>query len=538
MPNITRGGRMGGLMVYLASEGRHNEHRDPHLVAGDPAIMAWHDDAVLDRDGALEVARDLDAPRRAFGTEVTVPVRNAEGQVVDRKDAHVWHCSLALSAEEGQLSDAQWAAIATDFVEAMDFTEASGKAACRWVAVRHGLSIAGNDHVHLAVSLVREDGTKAAVHNDRPRAQRIAGELERKHGLQVLASRDAGRGTRGVLPAEQALTAKRSAPETDRARLARTVRAAAAAAGDEAEFVRRCRRSGLAVRPRYAHGRDDVVMGYSVGRHTRDGQQMRWYGGGHLAKDLTLPRLRRDWPDSPEGAGAAVAEWKAARRGQRPVQPGREVAEPDPKLWQQYAEEVGRLREHLRAVPIEDQASWAQAAKDTAGAFAAWSTRAEPTPGPLAAAADTLARTAQLRAHQVPTKRVDMPSARGAALLLTAAAKGGQGKVAEAVLLRQLLNTMKAVHDAHRATGDAREAARLASTVHDQLSTVAARLPAVPAAYQARGGDVDDETMRAARASAATQARPPGSPVPSRLDPERPQVPSQGGKEPDRGVEK
>lgn len=26
-----------------------------------------------------------------------------------------------------------------------------------------------------------------------------------------------------------------------------------------------------------------------------------WYGGGHLARDLTLPRLRREWPDSPQG---------------------------------------------------------------------------------------------------------------------------------------------------------------------------------------------------------------------------------------------
>ena len=53
----------------------------------------------------------------------------------------------------------------------MGFTEASGKAPCRWVAVRHGLSKNGNDHVHIAVSLVREDGTKAMTHNDYKRAQ-------------------------------------------------------------------------------------------------------------------------------------------------------------------------------------------------------------------------------------------------------------------------------------------------------------------------------------------------------------------------------
>src|SRR3954454_10741660 len=174
MPNIVRGERMAGLLVYLAGPGRSNEHTEPHLVAGDPAVLAWHDDAELDRDAALQVAAQLDAPRRAFG--------------VDVPGGSVWHCSLSLRAEEGQLTDEKWAAIATDFVAAMGFSDAGGKAACRWVAVRHGLSAAGNDHVHLAVSLVREDGTKASTWNDRPKAQTLAGELEHKHGLEVLES--------------------------------------------------------------------------------------------------------------------------------------------------------------------------------------------------------------------------------------------------------------------------------------------------------------------------------------------------------------
>lgn len=42
----------------------------------------------------------------------------------------------------------------------MGFSEASGKAARRWVAVCHCVSTNGNDHLHSAVSLVREDGTK------------------------------------------------------------------------------------------------------------------------------------------------------------------------------------------------------------------------------------------------------------------------------------------------------------------------------------------------------------------------------------------
>ena len=75
MPNITRGERMSGLIVYLAGPGRANEHTEPHLVAGDSAVMAWHDDSELSRDDALRIARELDQPRRAYG--VTVPRSSA-----------------------------------------------------------------------------------------------------------------------------------------------------------------------------------------------------------------------------------------------------------------------------------------------------------------------------------------------------------------------------------------------------------------------------------------------------------------------------
>ena len=39
-------------------------------------------------------------PRRAFGTRVTTAVKDADGRRRGERDAHVWHCSLNLSAEE------------------------------------------------------------------------------------------------------------------------------------------------------------------------------------------------------------------------------------------------------------------------------------------------------------------------------------------------------------------------------------------------------------------------------------------------------
>jgi hypothetical protein len=109
-------------------------------------------------------------------------------------------------------------------------------------------------------------------------------------------------------------------------------------------------------------------------------------------------------------------------------------------MWKQYTEDLRQMRAQMQSVPIDDRAGWAHLARDTAGAFAAWSQRVEPTPGPLAATARELARTAHIRAHESkpkpkPAGRV---SSAGATALLMAAATGGKGSMAEAMMLRQL----------------------------------------------------------------------------------------------------
>lgn len=506
MPNVTRGDSMVGLMAYLAGPGRTNEHTEPHLVAGSEHVMAWHDDAVLDHAGALAVGRDVDAVRRAYAAG---GVRVSGGSV--------WHCSLSLRAEEGQLDDGTWAAVSRDFVAAMGFAdpppgasqeEGSGRAPCSWVAVRHGLSSAGNDHVHVAVSLVREDGTKASVSHDWARAQRVANRLEHRYGLVVLESREVGVGARGVKPAEVARAARQGAAETDRQVLARQVRALAGASSSEADFVGRLRKAGLWVRPRYAHGRDDVVAGYAVAlpparattaggsRGAGVGERPVFYGGGHLARDLTLPRLRAAWPDTAAGAAEAAALWRAARREQPAAGP-RAAGRDRPAVrgsgwvtgrgsaadWDACVAEVQVLRSWLAGIPATDHAGWAHAARQAAGALAAWSQRVEAMPGPLAKSADALARYGQVRAHTdsphlAGGRRVPRPSLRGTTLLLLTAVDGGRGTTGQVVLLRQLASTLRAVHDAHLARGHAQAAAALEATVRGDLTRVLAEATA------------------------------------------------------------
>ncbi|SDO32236.1 Relaxase/Mobilisation nuclease domain-containing protein [Cryobacterium flavum] len=528
MPNIRRGGQMGGLMVYLAGGGRHNEHEEQHLVAGDSAIMAQHGYSVLDTNTALAIARSLDAPRRAFDVEVLRMVKDSDpvtGEVTSKRVAgDVWHCSLSLRAEEGQLSDEKWGTIAQDFADRMGFTESSGKAACRWVAVRHGLSTNGNDHIHLAVSLVREDGTKATTHNDFTRAQEVCRDLERDYGLEQLESRGLGLGERGVKPAERERAGRSSSVEVDAHKMERSVRAAATASVDEGEFVRRLRRGGVLIRPRYAAGRDDVVAGYSVAVRPPVGEKPIWYGGGRLARDLTLPRLREGWPDSPQTAQGAVDEWRATAKNPweyRPVAPGREESTPSPEMWKQYSDEIGQLRKQLRDVPVTDRATWAHVARETAGAFAAWSQRVEATPGPLAQTSRELARSAHLRAYQSRPKPTQLGSASNAAMILMQAASGGQGTMAEAIMLRQLGRVSVAILDMHSAVGDARRAEQVTATLRNQFAAVTDRLPTVPSKTvqpdsRTQPADVPVVMRQATDGLAAPGT---GSPVPNKLQP-------------------
>lgn len=550
---------MSGLMTYLVGPGRSNEHTEPHLVAGDAALMAWHSDNELGRDSALAIARHLDRPSKAFD--------------VDVNGGHVWHCSLSLHPDEGMLSDEKWGEIANDFIRAMEFDDNQDtKAPCRWVAIRHGVSKNGNDHIHIAVNLVREDGTKASTHHDFRRAQTAARALEVQHGLQVVAGPGQDRSTRGYQPAERASRARTKAqaeyerlhpgeswtalPAADRqARiqqwwgadeprvlLAMRVRAASTSSTTEAEFVRRLRGDGLIVRPRFADGTSDVVTGYSVAERPIGNERPVWYGGGHLGRDLTLPRLRAGWEDSPDAATAAAAEWRAAQRGRRIVAPGRETSAVTQEQFDKQAQQLGALIDQLRAAPLDDRDLWVQTARQASGTLAAWSTALEETPGPLAEASKMLGRSAQTyrREDRSPFPRQQQFSL--AASMMSAAALSRGGTAAYAALIMNMTALTVAMGQAFRATAERRDADRELATARAQLELVHSRLavttapPAAPAtAAPEPAAPLDPELqkmldrIRGGRAGSGT-VQPP---IPTAL-PERPGT--RTGPQTDRGI--
>ncbi|MGW2725086.1 relaxase/mobilization nuclease domain-containing protein [Streptomyces sp. NPDC001492] len=450
MPNITRGEDAPGLIRYLFGPGEANEHTNQRMIASSADIVGiggpYFDE---DPRQLKQLADEFDAPLVMFGT--TVP------------DGHVWHCSFSLPPEDGQLTDEQWADVARRFVRDMGFDDDSGKAPCRWLAVHHGLSVNGNDHIHLMVNLVRTDGTKADVWRDRPRSQDVCARLEQDMGLRIVEGRANGRTMPGIKRGEQEAGQRRGQPEPARLTLARRVRAAAATATSEAEFVHNLRASGVRARPRYAAGGRDEVMGYSVALHPDGNDSPVWYGGLKLGRDLTLPKLRQQWPDS--DPAEAVAAWATgSMRGGRMTN----ALLRDEAAWEIAAQQIQQVREQLAAVPAGDVVRWAQTAHEAAGVLAVLSARMEAhRPGPLARAADVLARSAQRTLeHRGTTLEGSPGQLKGAAMAARYSRDSAAGQV---LFLLALRNTLRAIHNMHAARQERDQAQRIESIARGEL---------------------------------------------------------------------
>jgi hypothetical protein len=177
-------------MYYLVGPGRANEHTYPHLVAGDAMLELLYAGQELSHVAAGEIGKMIDTPHdRSRGKYKKFdPETETDYEVVS--DNHVFHCSIAQPPDEEPLSEDTRAAIAHEFMDKMGFTETSGKAPCGCVAIHHGETKKGGDHIHIVANIVREDGTKWTQFRDYQLAQKIANELEHKHGLRVLESRE------------------------------------------------------------------------------------------------------------------------------------------------------------------------------------------------------------------------------------------------------------------------------------------------------------------------------------------------------------
>ncbi|WP_280476098.1 relaxase/mobilization nuclease domain-containing protein [Nocardia farcinica] len=494
IPNSTKGSDIKRLLWYLAGPGRYNEHVGQRVLAGDAVTMAVFAGRI-NQARAWELGKLLDSPRQVLlrGDPVSVTsyqkARALMAEGMSRKaafeaatsDENTWHCSLALHPDEGALSDEKWQAIATDFMREMGFVDAGDAVPdVRWAAVHHGPNRNGCDHIHIAMSVVRADGSLVDMMYDRPRSQRAAGRVERKHGLRVLASRETGETEAATTPAERAYMQRVGAHETDREALRRRVRAAAAATGSEAEWLRELRTQQIVVRPRFAKDSTEEVVGYSVRmpaqRNVETGvwETPRGYSGLQLGKDLTLPALRSwaGWETSETAQQEAAAEWRrllaaSDRRGaragaHRPL---------DPAAQTEALAAVSRWCQRIQAIPAEDHAAVRRAASATAGLFAAASVSTEPAPGPMDRLSRQLARIGDTDpARRLPRReRADTASVRAAARLLWSTTSRQASQIA---LIEAMLDCFLAVAEARRAVGQAQAAEAMYSQARQALTEV------------------------------------------------------------------
>jgi hypothetical protein len=284
---VLRGTDARRLLYYLYGPGKANEHTDPHLVAG------FGDPVELEPERRPSGAPDL---RRLAGL-LAQPLAALAGPGYGKP---VWHCSVRAASEDRVLSDAEWSQVAAQIMHRTGLAPEGDNLGVRWVAVRHAA-----DHIHLVATLARQDGTRPKVWNDFYRVREACQESERRFGLRRTAPGDrtaARRATR----AESEQAARRGWGEPARATLRREVCTAVAGASTEQEFFARLRQAGVLVRLRHSVTDPGEVTGYAIAlpQHTaRDGGVI-WYGGGKLAPDLTLPKLRTRWA-TPAGHGPA-----------------------------------------------------------------------------------------------------------------------------------------------------------------------------------------------------------------------------------------
>ncbi|WP_018788812.1 hypothetical protein [Micromonospora sp. CNB394] len=278
-----RGSRVGGLLRYLWGPGKAEEHANPHLVAAWDGAGSLAD---LEPNVTARGKRDI----RALTALLEQPVR--AGYRPPNK--FVWHASMRLAPEDRHrtISDSTWAGMAVQMLTEVGVATTAADPGLRWIAMRHA-----DDHVHIVATLVREDGRTNWMRNDYPRCVKATYHVARRYNLHRRIPPADRTAHRRPHPVEVSKARRTGRAQTPRDELRRRVRRAVAAAGSEEEFFTLLREAGVLVRLRRSSTNAQQITGYAVaipGARTAGGQPV-YFGGGRLAPDMTLPKLRLRW---------------------------------------------------------------------------------------------------------------------------------------------------------------------------------------------------------------------------------------------------
>jgi len=459
---LRSGGSTRGLVRYLFGPGERNEHQAPRLVAGwdsagwdDVGTVLGIDDAGLRRLSAL-----LDAPNLAAGGG-------------DRSIYHLILSSARAEPERGlaadpALSDGQWADVARDVLRRAGLVDTPDGDDVRWVAVRHDEP--GAEHVHVVATLAGQaSGRRVHPRNDFYRIGEACRDAEARYGLRPTAPRDRTGTPRATRPERDKAT-RLGRPEPARELLRRQVREAVSRATSTTGFFDELRGAGLLVKERLSPATGDLT-GYAVavaGGDLNGRGQPVFFGGGRLASDLTLPKVRARYGEPP------AVRPVTATPGASSTAPG-----PAPRLTAAEREQVWAQARKAAAAAVHAIAG--HAGDPAAAADAAWAASDYLTgaarlvagngkPGPLEGAARDLDRAAREQWGRLPAPSAAGQGLRAASGLLLAARFVHQAEAAQLLaLLAQLAVLADAVTRMREAQGRAEQAAaarRAAEQLH------------------------------------------------------------------------
>jgi len=297
-------------------------------------------------------------------------------------------------------------------------------------------------------TLAREDGRPPRLWGDYRALAEVAQAYEARFGLRSTAGRDDHAAARrpGV---KEAVTAERAGRTPPRDVLRGKVKAAAAASRGFAEFTEALAGAGATVWPRMSERTPDRVTGYAVsldGWTNGTGEPVR-FGGGRLAPDLTLPKLRARWqPASPEPAPAAEAE----------------------RVWREAERIVREAADRIAADAGSDPDGAADAAWAAGDTLAAAGVEGD-AGGPLSEAAAAFDRAGRESYRRIPALARTDTALRSAARMMALLAPGTQHSdaqvatltVALAALVAAVADLRAAQHRLHQAEAARASAARL-----------------------------------------------------------------------------
>jgi len=294
------GSDVSGLLRYLFGPGDKEEHTNPRLVA------AWSGDVSALQPGVFtKPSGERYLSTGNLAGLLTEFVRRSGS--VNLSDPHVYHVAVSIPAVDGALADDAWERIARDVVERVGLESGDGGGS-RWVAVHHGRSAEGNDHIHVVATLVDSRGHRVWPRNDFRALREVCREWEQQLGLTITARAGEGsdlRATGGARFKDERLGRQVGVRE----RLTGLVRQVKPLVDSPEEFRVGMQQRGARVEWRYSTVNPGERTGMRiglVGDVDAAGEQIWWSGsrlGGH-----SLPALEHYWQARADRAGWDVKQ--------------------------------------------------------------------------------------------------------------------------------------------------------------------------------------------------------------------------------------